>query len=108
MKRWIITLPAQDASVEPHGVMPVELDSVMSVVVAGSVESNGRILVDILSHDDLFDPSNITDAVILYNGEGEVSADILNFIAGPGIPHTWATLENPSIQQPDGKYGLLE
>lgn len=99
MKRWIITLPVQDAPVEFHGVMPAELDSVMGVIMPGSVEFNGRILLDILSHDDLFDPSSITDAVILYKGEGEVNIDILNFIPGPGIPHTWATLENPSIQQ---------
>ena len=93
MKRWIITLP--------DGVVPAELDSVMSVIMPGSIEFNGRMLVDLLSHDDLFDPSSIANAVILYNGGGEVSEDILNFIPGPGIPHTWATLENPSIQQPE-------
>ncbi len=59
------------------------------------------MLVDILSHDDVFDPAGIAGAVILYDGTGEVSMDILNFIPGPGIPHTWATLENPSIQQPE-------
>lgn len=102
MKRWIITLPVQVTTIEPYSiVMPVELDQVMSVIMPGSVEFNGRMLVDILSHDDLFDPASITDAVVLYNGEGEVSADILDFIPGPGITHTWATLDNPSIQQPE-------
>ena len=93
MKRWIISVPVEaDTSI---------LDSVMSIVMPGSHQNNDRKLVDILSHDDAFDPTVISGANVIYNGTGEASVEILNYIDGPGIPHTWALIENPSIQQPE-------
>lgn len=93
MKRLIISVPVDaDTSI---------LDSVMSTIMPSSHEYDGRRLVDILSHDDAFDPAVITNASVIYNGTGEASAEIVNYIDGPGIPHTWALIENPSIQQPE-------
>lgn len=93
MKRWIISVPVDaDTAI---------LDSVMSTVMPGSCEFDGRKLIDILSHDDAFDPAVITGASVIYNGTGEASAEIFNHITGPGIPHAWALIENPSIQQPE-------
>lgn len=93
MKRWMISVPVEaDTSI---------LDAVMSTVMPGSIEYDGRKLIDILSHDDAFDPAVIDGSIVIYNGTGEVSAEILNYICGPGIQHTWALIENPSIQQPE-------
>ena len=91
MKRWIISVPVEaDISI---------LDTVMSTVMPGSREYGGRILIDIVAHDDAFDPAVITGTSVIYDGTGKASAEILSHIDGPGIPHTWALIENPSIQQ---------
>lgn len=91
MKRWIISVPVDaDTAI---------LDSVMSTVMPGSHEYDGRKLIDIVAHDDTFDLAIITDSNVLYDGTSKASAEILNYIDGPGIPHTWALIENPSIQQ---------
>lgn len=57
MKRWIISVPVDvDTSI---------LDAVMSTVMPGSIEYDGRKLIDILSHDDAFDPAVIDGASAL-------------------------------------------
>ena len=45
--------------------------------------------------------TSILDTVMSTVMPGSREAEIIHYIDGPGIPHTWALIENPSIQQPE-------
>ena len=76
----------------------LELSGTMAVKMPGSHEYNGRCLLDIRTPDDNFSPGLFgPDAIVLYDGGDTVGPDILNYIDGPVLPHSWAGITNPTI-----------
>ena len=76
----------------------LELSGTMAVKMPGSHEYDGRCLLDIRTPDDNFSPGLFCpDAVILFYGGDTVGPEILNYIDGPVLPHSWAGITNPTI-----------
>ena len=76
----------------------LELLGTMVVNMPGSHEYDDRCLLDILTTDEDFSTClYFPDAVVLFDGGNTVDPEILNYIDGPALPHSWAGMRNPVI-----------